>query len=142
MTQSRYSLSDSDMLSIFERIDRSTDPNGVILNTVIGMWNAILGQEGESWESYTAQRQIDPTAFAIPQDQAIEISERMKKRLFALHVSDIGVTNALLDLMNVGPSTYNDSPKQSGTDHILPPKAEVSDRTAAIMDTFDDSWAD
>lgn len=119
--QNRYSLSDSDMLGIFERIDKATDPNSVILQTVIGTWNAILGQEGESWESYTAKDKIDPTAFAIPDDTFSEIVERMKKRLFALGISDIGVTNALLDVMNVGPSTYNDSPKPSETDHILPP---------------------
>lgn len=119
--QNRYSLSDSDMLGIFERIDKATDPNSVILQTVIGTWNAILGQEGESWESYTANKQLDPTAFAIPADTFSDIVERMRKRLLTLNVSPLGVTNAMMDVMNVGPSTYYDAPKQNGTDNILPP---------------------
>lgn len=118
MTQNRYGLSDSDLLGIYEAIDNSV-PHDLLVRTVKAVWNAILAQEGLSWDDVDA---LIPGDYAIPADQLTEIAERFKKRAFALGFSKIGVTNLMLDLIvQYGPVTYNDEPKQNTTDHILPP---------------------
>lgn len=104
-----YSLSDSDMLGINEAIDKAYNAYTVTYASVMGTWDAILAQEGNNFHSYVeAHGTIDPTAFAIPADQKLEIAERMRKRLLALNISPIGITNALIDFtVQYGPSTYN-----------------------------------
>lgn len=103
MTQNRYSLSDSDMLGITEAIDNGTRESLLVV-AVKATWNAILAQEGKSWD------EIDPLVpgdYAIPADQLTELSERFKKRAMALGISDIGVTNLMISyIANYGPSTY------------------------------------
>lgn len=108
--QKRYSLSDSDMLGIFEKIENSQDAGDVIVNGIKATWNAVLAQEGKDWNSFDSVNRLDPSAYAIPKDQSAEIVERMKKRAFALGISKIGVTSALLDFMNWGPSYYDSHP--------------------------------
>ena len=101
-----YTLSDAEMLDIFERIDKCTTIEGVILNTVIGTWDAILGQEGETWESYTKKHKVIPGNFGIPEDQMAEITKRMVDRLIAINADPIVRANAVLDWVNVQPNTY------------------------------------
>lgn len=103
----KYTLSDSDMLGITEAIDNSKTGSDVIFFGIRATWNAILAREGMSWNDFNCYNPLDPTAYGIPRDQSNEIAERMKKRAMQLGVSDIGVTNILLDYMNHGPSYYD-----------------------------------
>lgn len=123
-----YTLSDSDMLGITEAINSGVDGSDTVFFGIKATWNAILAQEGKSWDDYTPDNPLPTTQFAIPRDQSAEILEKIKSHVLALGVSPIGVTNLMMDFINYGPSFYEDS--------------EVSDRNAAIMDTFDSSWAD
>lgn len=123
----KYTLSDSDMLGINEGIDNSNSAPDVIFHSIMGTWNAIFAQEGTTFSEYVDKHgSIDPTAFGIPEDQKLEIAERMRKRLLALNISPIGITNALIDFtVQYGPSQYkpDDFPMGEfahGTQEILP----------------------
>lgn len=107
----RYTLSDSDILGINEAIDSCQNGSDLIYNGIVATWNAILGQEGNNFSSYVeAHGTIDPMLFAIPEDQFQQVMGRMKMRAIEIGLSDIGVTNVLLDCINYGPSTYRDAP--------------------------------
>lgn len=101
--QNKYSLSDSDMLGINEAIDNS-EKHDLLVRSVKAVWNAILSQEGKSWDDIDV---LIPGDYAIPSDQMIEIGERFKRRAMALGFDSITVTNLMLELItNYGPSTY------------------------------------
>lgn len=127
MGQKRYGLSDADMLSINEQIDSASNGLEVMYKGISATWNAILAQEGMTFGEALTElkdgKKFQPTEFAIPFDQSIEITERMKNRMIALDVSEIGISSLLIDWVNIGPSTYNDMPqtKAQATDNILPP---------------------
>lgn len=105
--QKRYSLSDSDIVVIFDGINGSNDMNTIIRNTIVGTWNAILAQEGMSWDDFDENNQLDIRAYEIPNDQITEIAEAMKKRLFDIGISPIGVTNAMMEfVVQYGPTGY------------------------------------
>lgn len=106
MGQNRYSLSDGEMVEITSNIDNSQNGTEIIHYGIIGTWNAILAQEGMSFADFHPGNPLSPQDWAIPSDQAEEIMDRMRKRGLVLGISEIGVTNILMDWVNVGPSSY------------------------------------
>lgn len=118
MTQKRYSLSDSDMLGITKAMDKVNYPDSLLLVAYRETWNAILAQEGKSLNDFDGvDTFLDPRDWAIPQEQLNELSERLKKKAFALGFGDIAVTNLLIEyIAQYGPATYNSSdPNNTGT---------------------------
>lgn len=104
--QRKYSLSDSDMLGIFEQIDSAPTGHELSLYGVRATWNAILAQEGLSWNDYSPEQPLNPSLYAIPREQSTEIIERMKKRAMKIGLSSITTTNVMMDYMNWGPLYY------------------------------------
>lgn len=106
MGQNRYSLSDSDMLGIQEEIEKANYADEITFFGIKATWNAILAQEGKSWDDFTPENPLPTTEFSIPRDQSAEIAERMKKHAAKIGISPLGQTNILMDYMNYGPLYY------------------------------------
>lgn len=104
----KYTLSDAEMLEINNAIDKANTAPDVIFQAIMGTWKAILAQDGTFFSEYVdTHGALNPTDFGIPEDQKLEIAERMKTRLLALTISPIGITNALIDFtVQYGPSQY------------------------------------
>lgn len=121
MGQKRYSLSDADMLGIFEAIDNRISAFDIFVYGWSATWNAILAQEGLSLADFT-EDSIDPRKYAIPTDQANEITNRMITRARKVGVDNMTITSVIMmEWINVGPASYNAEPRKQKTDDILPP---------------------
>jgi hypothetical protein len=59
---------------------------------------------------FSAQEKVDPTAYAIPEEQWFAISEMLQN----LPDGDINKVNMALDWMNIGPSGYKPESEAQG----------------------------
>lgn len=99
--QLQYVLSDVDMKHIAETIDTASSPVEAMVDTIVYVLDRGLRLRGSSWE---AEEMVDPTEFAIPKTQWLQIGEWLVEKK---EEGDIARVNVLLDWMNRGPSAYD-----------------------------------
>lgn len=87
MSRIEYTLTDEELAAACEPVEDGT-------NIIIDVFRLLLREEGTTWEE---QDSINPTEYAIPEDQWKEIANALTK--------NYGI-EAALTWMNVGPSSF------------------------------------
>ncbi|WP_433616827.1 hypothetical protein ACQP2P_15950 [Dactylosporangium sp. CA-139114] len=115
----RRPLTAAELESIRGRIDAATDTTTLLVAAVIGVFDALLADLGQTYPGTgtTPQQRIDPRQYAIPQTQWTAIADAVTNRA---HAWGGGITIGL-DLVNLMPSAYDDptvpAPWLSDQDH-------------------------
>jgi hypothetical protein len=100
----RRPLTAAELEYVVWRIDGSADLRALLHSVVITVFDALLADLGETYDSYGPSRRLDPRNFAIPQTQWTAIASAMTDRA---HAWGAGIQLGL-ELVNVMPSTYDD----------------------------------
>lgn len=105
-TTIRRPLTETEVASIHEGIDAADTPTDALMAALTLTFNALLSDNGETFEDYSAERPLDGMRLLIPNSQWCQIGEWLNERAGALAQSDIGRVNLALSWMNSGPSGY------------------------------------
>lgn len=110
----RVELTRDELDAVCYAIDNSFGPTEIIHHLVFGTWKKVLAHDGIEW---TSETKIQPTDYAIPAIQWLQIDNRAVQRAKELSISDVGVVNISFDFMNYGPSAFD--PKEDTDSPIL-----------------------
>jgi len=101
-------LTDTEFTAVQESIDAAETPIDALVAALTQTFNALLSDNGETFEDYSAERPLDGSRLLIPSSQWIQIGEWLNERAGALATDDIARVNLALSWMNSGPSGYEE----------------------------------
>ena len=132
----RRALTDAEMTAIRTAIEGSGSTAEILAAAVHAVFTALLAPLGESLADYSAERKLDPAAFAIPQPQWEAITEDCMSWADAYG----GRMLVAMELINAMPSSYHDAsvsvtPTAAADhrpyEHVLTVSREATDVIAA-----------
>lgn len=103
MEKTQIEFSTVELFDIMEYIDSAQNGQDLVINMLIVTWNTILRHEGKSLSTVDS---LNPTSYAIPEEQWHTINKAAMRRAKEIGLSEIGVSNVGLEFMNLGPSNY------------------------------------
>jgi hypothetical protein len=117
----RRALTAQEMTTILDKIAASTNGGELVNQTVRAVFNALL-PEGQSFDDYSPEQRLDPSAYKIPQNQWTAITTAATDRAQEWGVATEVALALAVDLM---PGTYEDPDAYVPTvkrrvDHRLP----------------------
>lgn len=93
------------MNAIEAGIEAAETPNQALEAGVVTLYDALLGDLGTG---FFEQQRIDGQQFEIPEDQWHQVCQWLLDR--GRHLDPIGAVNLGLSFMNIGPSSYKETP--------------------------------
>jgi hypothetical protein len=97
-------LTDQEMEHVLHVIADASNPTEIVIGAIVSTFEALMG--AEAWDA-APDGGIDPTQYAIPEDQVHVIGSAMLAQMDAVtDVPGFEHVNVLLDWMNTGPSSY------------------------------------
>lgn len=96
-------LTADELAHVMQVIADADTSSGVLVGGIVATFTALMGGT-EAWE---AAESIDPTDYAIPREQSVEICQAMMDKVEAQN-DGLYAVNVALDWMNKGPSSYEE----------------------------------
>jgi hypothetical protein len=132
----RRALTDAEMTAIRTAITAAGSTAEILTGALHAVFTALLAPLGESLADYSADRQLDPAAFAIPQPQWETITAACTAKADAYGTR----MQVAMELINAMPSSYYDpsvtvlgapEPDPRPYEHVLTVSREATDVIAA-----------